>query len=130
MGLKKYLKKDSSLFADKAEKLAKLKSAGKTIPGVNWVKPSWDNLFIGAELKGTTDLAIAGVAALGIAGAAALGHGKSKARGFADTTQTNDSGSLPGMSYDAVANSTGGRRDLGATGDLVFGLHNSRRRRY
>ena len=37
--------------------------------------------------------------------------------------QAEDLGSLSTMSYDAVGDVNGGRRDLGATGDLVFGLH-------
>lgn len=37
--------------------------------------------------------------------------------------QAEDLGALSTMSYDAVGSVYGGRRDLGATGELVFGLH-------
>lgn len=42
--------------------------------------------------------------------------------------QAEDIGYLSTMSMDAVGNVRGGRRDLGATGDLVFGLHAANQR--
>lgn len=42
--------------------------------------------------------------------------------------QAEDIGYLSTMSMDAVGNVRGGRRDLGATGELVFGLHASDRK--
>jgi hypothetical protein len=92
----------------------------------NRVEPSLSNAFTGYEVKSGVDAALAG-------GAMAFAVGTAAVRGahMDDNTPTRmpeQAGSMPGLSYDGVANTSNGRRDLGATGDLVFGLHNSRRR--
>jgi hypothetical protein len=43
--------------------------------------------------------------------------------------KAEDVGMISRLSYDAVANAAGGTRDLGATGELVFGLNAARRGR-
>ena len=72
-----------------------------------------------------------GITKLGI-GLIATGMVGMTAKDTYDTVQYNkmaarpeaeDLGSISTMSYDAVGNVNNGRRDLGATGDLVFGLH-------
>lgn len=66
-----------------------------------------------------------------VAGVAAWGIGAGRANYQRDTLTRNAEyvGNLPSMDYDAVPNvdQATGRRDFGATGDLVFGLNNSRR---
>lgn len=92
----------------------------------NTVEPSLTNAFTGYEMKAGVDTALAG-------GVMAFAAGTAAVRGaYMDdnkpTRAPEQVGSMQGLSYDGVANTANGRRDLGATGDLVFGLHNSRRR--
>lgn len=88
------------------------------------VDPSLTNAYTGYEMKRGWDIGLA-------AGALSFGVGVSAVQ--ANTVDTKvvarseQAGTLQGLSYDAVPNAAGNRRDLGATGDLVFGLHNQRR---
>lgn len=109
----KYLQRQ---FAPKNKGVPFLKYAGK---------PELSNMFTGVKptilAKG---LAIGGALAYGFASGAinVMNRGEQAARANAQ-----DVGSAGFMSYDAVGNVSGGRRDLGATGDLVFALHKNRR---
>ena len=100
------------------------RTAGVALRPYKRVDPSWGNFFTGHELKGGVDKALA-------AGALAFGVGAGIKEAVFDDPKNSVpaeyAGTLPGLSYDAVPNAAGGRRDLGATGDLVFGLHNQRR---
>jgi hypothetical protein len=108
--------------------LERMNDAGKTIPGFRYVQPDWNNMFTGLEIKKSA----AYTAGLGVL---AFGAGMAAVNSFADTnirrtdiiSSAEDVGNLGRLSYDAVANAANGSRDLGATGDLVFGLHNMRR---
>lgn len=106
---------------------AYMSSIGKTaakiaLNPVERIDPDWSNMFVGHRMKPGMDKAI------GI-GAIAVGAGIGYLSGKTQEPETwqEDVGNLPILSYDAVPNAIGGRRDLGATGDLVFGLHNQRR---
>lgn len=97
----------------------------KPLPGLKYVAPGPENAFLGVRMsKPAIGLAIAG-----IAGASII----SGIRGTADPIQRKYqpqpeyAGKISGLSYDAVGNIDNGSRTLGATGDLVFGLHNMRR---
>jgi hypothetical protein len=99
--------------------------AGRKFMGFKPVEPGLTNAYIG--LKPTKPL----MAAVAI-GAAVYAAAGSAWNGSVDKSQMlrskgQDVGNLSAMSYDAVGNVSAGRRDLGATGDLVFGLHNMRR---
>jgi hypothetical protein len=98
----------------------------KPAPGMKFVTPELGNFYTGIKpTKATTALGMIGIAAWAVgAGAyqATGGRGVAAARNNAE-----DLGNLSALSYDAVGNIYKGRRDLGATGDIVFGLHNSRR---
>ena len=67
-----------------------------------------------------------GVGLLALGAATKLGFDAYAAKKQVDASfkpQAEDLGSLSGMSQDAVGNVVRGKRDLGATGNLVFGLH-------
>lgn len=90
----------------------------------NVVQPSVTNAFTGYEVKPGLDNVLAtGAMAFGV-GVAAVQANTIDTRA---PVRSDQAGSLQGLSYDAVANTSAGRRDLGATGELVFGLHNQRR---
>lgn len=88
------------------------------------VEPSIKNAYTGYRIKPGVETGLAmGVVAFG-AGIGAVKGGVMYRRKY---PQSEQAGTLPGLSYDGVPNATDGRRDLGATGELVFGLHNARK---
>lgn len=86
------------------------------------VTPTADNFGLGLRLNKGATVAGIGALAVGTALSLAIGQADSKAKGIRGRAE--EVGSLPGMSYDAIGS---GSRDLGATGDLVFGLNKMRR---
>lgn len=112
--------------------LKRMQNQGKTIPGFNYVRPHVSNFFTGLEMKNNVSKSLmAGIVAWGV-GSVIVNAVIDNEIGYTKKQLTNnaeDVGFLPGMSGDAVGNSYYGRKDLGAVGDLVFGLHNARRRR-
>jgi hypothetical protein len=109
--------------------LGRMAQQGKKFaPGFHPVKPHRTNLYTGLEMNRGLAIGItAGALAWGIGSSIAsseVNKGKNAA-----LSNTEDVGSLGRMSGDAVGNVVGGRRNLGATGDMVFGMHNSRKGR-
>lgn len=109
--------------------LNKMAGQGKNIaPGIGMVKPHRSNLYTGLEMK-------KGVAMGLTAGVLAWGVGSSIFKGTVNVgrdaamANTEDVGTMGRTGADAVGNATGGQRNLGATGDMVFGMHNSRKGR-
>ena len=100
------------------------KTAAKTaLRPTRIVDPNVGNLFTGHELKSGVDKTLA-------LGAFGFGVGLGVVQSHKDGNQSpieESIGNLPGLSYDAVSNASGGRNELGATGDLVFGLHSQRK---
>lgn len=72
---------------------------------------------------------LAGTVAVGALGFAVASGALSVANRKADIAMQNaeEVGNLAAMSYDAVGNMSKGKRDLGATGDIVFGMYNARK---
>lgn len=94
-----------------------------------YVTPDWNNFFTGVQLKKGADRALAG-------GAIAIGAGIGIKEGTFDQTRegiiagAQQAGNIPRMSADGIGYGIAPpQRNLGAEGDLVFGLHNSRKGR-
>jgi len=98
--------------------------------------PGWSNMYTGYKLqnKPLAVVAGAGITAYGLA-AGAAGNGKLPAGSglqgintFAKPGQISYEGSPAVMDADGVAQTNTSAPTLGASGDLVFGLHNQRHR--
>lgn len=96
------------------KKLLTAQNKGLKVPGVNYVKPEWNNMFLGLEVNKGVSTA-AGVGIMGYAVAKEGTHPLRERREAALANQT-DTGGLPSVGY-----------DLGVTGNLVFGLHKARK---
>lgn len=109
--------------------LGRMAQEGKNIaPGIGMVKPHTSNLYTGLEMKRGLAVGLtAGLVAWGVG--SAYFDGKVNQGRDAALRNTEDVGSLNRMGADAVGNVSGGKRNLGATGDMVFGMHNSRKGR-
>lgn len=116
MGLGNIARNKLTQGANLTKKLAKrtiIKDVNKTV-----INP------LGKELTTFSKLAVVGgVAAWGVAAGTITGRRKTL------TDNAEYVGNVGAMDYDAVANvdRKTGQRNFGATGDLVFGLNNSRR---
>ncbi len=102
-----------------ADYLAGATKRGIKVPGFDFVKPDWSNAFSGMQTKKGVGIALTA----GILGGlyAKEKHNVYKQRPA--VTNTEEVGQLGRLSYDWV----GPERDLGATGDLVLGMHQGRR---
>lgn len=90
--------------------------------GLKWVGQDATNFMTGFRVtKPAAAIAVGGILAYGAA-KTAYDVGSYKKQQIVANAQ--DVGQLAAMSYEQNG---GGRRDLGASGDLVFGLHNKRR---
>lgn len=109
--------------------LDKMAGQGKTIlPGFKTVIPDVNNFYTGLEMKPGLNAALTiGALAWGVGSKIVPALMDPNGSRAAATKNTEDVGSLPGMAGDAVGNVNSGRRDLGATGDIVFGMHNARK---
>jgi hypothetical protein len=111
------------MMGDLSKRYSKVaKPIVEKVPGLKWVGQDPTNFFTGFRLTKPA----AAIAVTGILGTAAAKTGiayKDAKTQSVTTANAQDQGIMPSMAYEQ----TGGRRDLGATGDLVFGLHNMRR---
>lgn len=93
-------------------------------PGMKYVAADSRNMYSGLRSTG-------GANALILAGtlvAAGIGAAKGFSAGNKQfTSAPEDMGYSSRMSSDAIGSVSGGSRDLGATGDLVFGLNNTKK---
>ena len=108
-------------------------AAGKKVPilgnAAQWTTPGWNNFFTGVQLKKGTDVGLA-------LGATAIGAGIGVKEGTFDQTQegiiarAEQAGDMPRMGGDGLGYGMAPpQRNLGASGDIVFGLHNTRKGR-
>ena len=86
--------------------------------GLKWVGQSASNFWTGVRV--TKPAAALGIGALALYSAASGAKAAADYRMAESLANTQDVGQLPATNYI----STGARSNLGATGDLVFGLHN------
>jgi hypothetical protein len=115
-----------SILGDLARKYTKVaKPIVDKLPGVKWVGINGTNFFTGVRVTRP----VAAVAAAGILGAAAIkptydiASGRESSRRAAAAANGVNVGPIAATQFE----STGVRSNLGATGDLVFGLNNKRR---
>lgn len=98
----------------------------KAIPGIKWAGQSPSNFWTGIK----PNKVVTTLATVGLAGYAAVSGAKTWAEKRLDNDQQQNSmnrqdvGQLAATKYEGTG---GGRSNLGATGDLVFGLHNKRK---
>lgn len=117
------------LMADYANKLYDMQQKGQRLPGTHWVKPTWDNALTGIKVNKSLDIGIgAGIAGVTAASIAMIPRETEPRK---DTVAKGvDVGSISQIGYQkalAEGRQGGARGNMGATGDIVFGLHNSRR---
>jgi len=99
------------------------KPFAQSTPGLKWVGQTGHNFFTGIRTtKGANAAAIAGLSLYSMGASA---KAASDYKNIAKDTNQQQVGILPAMHY---AQPTTGR-DLGASGDIVFGLNNMRRGR-
>lgn len=118
------------------QSLTKFAKAGVKLPGMEYRKPSLKNYGTGLQMSSGWNNAL-GIGALGlgiVAGAMSRGSVGNAKHGYTSREELRrkavDVGPMPMMGGDAVGNVANGKRDLGASGDIVFGLSNSRRGNY
>lgn len=98
---------------------------GHKFLGLKAVEPGVENMFTGLKpTKAAAALAVTGLLAYGAVKTAWDTTVERKQRVM---SKAEDVGTLPSLGYDAVGNVSGGKRDLGATGDMVFGMYNARK---
>lgn len=90
------------------------------------IRKSKDNLYIGMKLNKPAQAAVAGAAVLGIAGKQAYSDIRKETYGDAMNTYTEQTGDMPRMNSDMVGGVQNGRRDLGASGDIVLAMNKRR----
>lgn len=105
------------------------KFAGKGV--VKKVEPGFDNAYTGYKMKSAPHLLVAGAGVAYAAGAYAFGSGETKTFENISTRaqkigEVSYGGQPDVMDADGVGSKTQAPT-LGASGDLVFGLHNNRR---
>jgi hypothetical protein len=112
-------------FAAKYSKAAK--PIVDAVPGVKWVGQKATNFFTGFRVtKPAAAIAVTGILASAVArpGLDAVSGGEFSKRETIKSGAVNV-GPIPATQFEGTG--TGARSNLGATGDLVFGLHNARR---
>ena len=116
-------------FERYAKYLDRMTGEGKKIlPGFNNVIPDATNVYTGLEItKGLSTTLKVGALAWGVGSQIIPAAIDPKGSRAAAQRNTEDVGYLPGMSSDGVGNAGSGKRNLGATGDIVFGMHNARK---
>lgn len=107
--------------------------AGKQVPilgrAAHWTKPGWNNFFSGVELNRRVDAGLA-VGAIGLGAAIGAKEGTFDQSREGIIAGAQQAGNIPRMSADGIGYGMAPpQRNLGASGDIVFGLHNSRKGR-
>lgn len=111
-----------------ANRLKDLNDRGIKTPFMKYVQPEASNFYTGHELKMGWEVAVAGAAVAYGIGSALARKGTGEDDRSTLERRAVDVGGLPGTNADAIGHASGGSRNLGASGDLVFGLNNMRRR--
>lgn len=116
-------------FEKYAKYLDNMAGQGKNIiPGFKTVIPDINNFYTGLEMKpALTGALMIGTLAWGVGSQIVPSVMDPNGSRAAAMKNTQDTGYLPGMSGDAVGNASSGNRNLGATGDIVFGMYNARK---
>lgn len=111
-----------SLLSDLGRRYSKVaKPIVDSVPGLKWVGQSPTNFWTGFRLTKTASAIGISALALYSVGSGVKAAGDYKQQEVLSNAQ--NVGILPAMRYE----NTGRRSDLGASGDIVFGLHNMRR---